>query len=587
MGLHHRLRAASYLLAWLFIGLSGCDVLGPVLDSTPPRLNLSAVSDTVLTQDSVSVQGQAIDHDDVVRVTYRVNGGTEHEFKVHRDRYVRFSGTVAIPAEERVDTITVTAYDAAHNHASSDINVRKDVTGPSIEIQMPDSVLERTDVTVKAVIRDPSGVGSVVLHYADQARNVLYSPDTVAALETVQPTRQGAYPLYLVATDRVGNATTSPSITVYSDQTPPRMLIFAPYLAAQDSGEVEAVVEDYFGPGSTNVPGLVGRVVAVQPDDTETDLWTGASPSVRLTASLPAPAYGQAWTLAAYDQLGNRAKRSTVAFRTTPSEDLTVQGGLACVIGVDGTGHCWGSDVYGELGNGPSYGSDGPALVQGGHTFTQITASESHVCAVDDQGAAWCWGKDWHGQLGNGDMTTQESSSPLAVTGGATFTALAAGDNHTCGLASNGNVYCWGSNSDGQLGAGDTLQQSYVPVRGTARTYASLASSSQYSCAIGTDGNAYCWGSYPGASTSTSTPVAVTNGLQLSRVRAGQDEACAIDEAGAVWCWGQDPVTGAVRSQAAKVDGLGPTTDVSVGWGFVCALGADHVVRCWGANDKD
>jgi len=92
--------------------------------------------------------------------------------------------------------------------------------------------------------------------------------------------------------------------------------------------------------------------------------------------------------------------------------------------------------------------------------FSTMTAGAVHNCGVTQGGAAYCWGENYYGELGNGSIT---GSLPVAVLGGLSFTSLAAGTFHTCGISS-GTVYCWGLNSNGQLGEGSTTN-STLPVR--------------------------------------------------------------------------------------------------------------------------
>ncbi len=75
---------------------------------------------------------------------------------------------------------------------------------------------------------------------------------------------------------------------------------------------------------------------------------------------------------------------------------------------------------------------------------------------------AYCWGWNFHGQLGAGMVTIQEPT-PLQVTGGHTFQSVSAARNHSCGVTTAGDVYCWGLNIYGQLGD-DTFITKYLPV---------------------------------------------------------------------------------------------------------------------------
>src|SRR5207245_2678380 len=88
--------------------------------------------------------------------------------------------------------------------------------------------------------------------------------------------------------------------------------------------------------------------------------------------------------------------------------------------------------------------------------FTAMSVADAHTCAVTTNGAAYCWGINSEGQLGtatNAECGIRCSTIPLPVDGGLTFQSVSAGIYHTCGVTTNGAAYCWGSTSYGQLGA--------------------------------------------------------------------------------------------------------------------------------------
>lgn len=151
---------------------------------------------------------------------------------------------------------------------------------------------------------------------------------------------------------------------------------------------------------------------------------------------------------------------------------ISVGGIYTCGVTTTGVTECWGDNVVGQLGDGTLHDRAVPTPVAGG-AFVAVFAGQptdgaDHTCALDASGAASCWGANELGQLGatgpNGCGSAPCSTTPVAVTGGVTFTTLALGNSHTCGMVADGHVFCWGNNAQGQLGDGTTTS-STAPVR--------------------------------------------------------------------------------------------------------------------------
>lgn len=135
-----------------------------------------------------------------------------------------------------------------------------------------------------------------------------------------------------------------------------------------------------------------------------------------------------------------------------------------CALITGGSIQCWGSNGWGQLGNGeqgspPSRNDadrNSPVAVSGMLGATAVTAGTNYSCALVN-GSMRCWGSNWAGQLGNGQHGDEDASSvPVAVSGLAGITAMAAGDAHVCTLDGAGMARCWGLGDDGQLGDGFT-----------------------------------------------------------------------------------------------------------------------------------
>ena len=168
----------------------------------------------------------------------------------------------------------------------------------------------------------------------------------------------------------------------------------------------------------------------------------------------------------------------------------------SCGLTTGGAAYCWGDNASGQLGNGNSTSSGVPVPVAGGLNFMALSAGYFHACGLTRDGAAYCWGGNGLGELGNG--TTQNSTSPVAVSGGLTFSAISAGELATCGVTTGGAAYCWGYNGYGQLGnAATPLTSAPNPtpllVSG-GLTFATVRTGYLHTCGVTPQGAAYCWG---------------------------------------------------------------------------------------------
>jgi alpha-tubulin suppressor-like RCC1 family protein len=293
---------------------------------------------------------------------------------------------------------------------------------------------------------------------------------------------------------------------------------------------------------------------------------------------------------------------------------LAPGGAHTCGLSNSGAAYCWGRNEEGQLGVGTAMGPEtcgiGPAAcstlplaVTGGLDFDALATSGWHTCGLTRSGAAYCWGLNDFGQLGNGSTTN--SSTPVAVSGALNFSALASGQSrvHTCGLTSAGAAYCWGANSSGQLGDGSTNNSS-VPVavsgglsfRALATGTALGATQSGHTCGLTSSGAAYCWGLNNfgqlgnGSTTNSSTPVAVSGGLTLSTFATGRDHSCGLTSVGAAYCWGGNYDgqlgTGSTTSSATPVAVSGGLsfTALATGEFHTCGLTSAGAAYCWGRN---
>lgn len=135
----------------------------------------------------------------------------------------------------------------------------------------------------------------------------------------------------------------------------------------------------------------------------------------------------------------------------------------SCAVTVSGAAYCWGSNEMGQLGNGSGKDSDVPVPVSGRLTFKSVSAAiGGHSCGVTTGGVAYCWGSNSYGQLGNGTKT--DNNIPVVVSGGLSFASISAGHFHSCGVTTGGSIYCWGADGLGGFGTG-SKSGSTKPIR--------------------------------------------------------------------------------------------------------------------------
>jgi alpha-tubulin suppressor-like RCC1 family protein len=161
--------------------------------------------------------------------------------------------------------------------------------------------------------------------------------------------------------------------------------------------------------------------------------------------------------------------------------DLTAGAMNYCGVTDEGALRCWGRNDNGELADGTSESRSEPVPAAGGpDAWDRVEGARPnsiwvHLCGLEQgTGAAWCWGLSHFGQVGPaadetcGPLELACARTPLRVPGGLQFIDLALGGGHTCGLTGEGELFCWGSNAQGQFGNG-TQADATEPVPGGTR----------------------------------------------------------------------------------------------------------------------
>ncbi|MDP3273577.1 MAG: hypothetical protein Q8Q09_00175 [Deltaproteobacteria bacterium] len=315
-------------------------------------------------------------------------------------------------------------------------------------------------------------------------------------------------------------------------------------------------------------------------------------------------------------------------------------GAHACGLNANGAVICWGGNTTGQLGNGATLPSTVPVAVGALTEVTSLATGLRHSCAVS-QGNVWCWGANDRGQLGVeatsatcmlDGQSVSCAKTPVRVASVRAAVEVVAGEVHSCARTMNGQVFCWGSNVDGELGAGPASAMARTvaePVRADTVTLSgvqSLVAGGHHTCAQRSDGAVLCWGRNdrgqlgvpvpappfaPCANACVSGPVAVegfegTLITEMPDAGATQD-ASVRDGAMSADAMSADAMTPRMDASAstnadastdasaesgadvsASVDVEEPANpqavSLSAGGSMGCVLLDDQTVRCWGAN---
>ncbi len=264
-----------------------------------------------------------------------------------------------------------------------------------------------------------------------------------------------------------------------------------------------------------------------------------------------------------------------------------------CAISSKNHLFCWGLNSSGQIGNGHDYAIRQPVLVAKESDWKDIATSAaqcSHTCGIKSDRSLWCWGKNSDGQLGLGNYIFQQHPVPIAQ--GRTWQSIALA-RHTCGILLDGSLWCWGINEHYQLGTGDKTIR-LLPTRiSDADTWNTVATNFNYSCGVKTDHSLWCWGELFSktdgrAEIALKSPQKLADG-EWKTLSAGQNHLCGIQQKGSLWCWG-------INSQGQLGDKTTTTHDtptiigddvwreISIGFEHTCGIQQNGSLWCWGSN---
>jgi alpha-tubulin suppressor-like RCC1 family protein len=304
-------------------------------------------------------------------------------------------------------------------------------------------------------------------------------------------------------------------------------------------------------------------------------------------------------------QLGD----NTVASKSSPVQ--TVAGGTnwklvaggsyqTVAIKTDGTLWNWGNNANGQLGdNSVTVRSSPVQTVAGGTNWKLVTSGRFHTAAIKTDGTLWLWGRNGDGQLG-ANNTTHRSSPVQTVAGGTNWKLVAGGDFHTAAVKTDGTLWTWGINTNGQLGDNTVVHRS-SPVQTVSggTNWKLVAVGHYYTTSIKTDGTLWNWGNNgigqlgDDSRTHRSSPVqTVSGGTNWKLVECGHYHTTAIKTDGTLWLWGGNAFgqlgDNSITYRSSPIQTVAGGTNwkqVAGGLRHTAAVKTDGTLWTWGLNN--
>lgn len=304
--------------------------------------------------------------------------------------------------------------------------------------------------------------------------------------------------------------------------------------------------------------------------------------------------------------------------------DLVTGKNFVCNLNYRGRIYCWGKNTHGQFGNGTTTDLETErstdyldmASYPAFKNLKKLVAGDEHVCGLTSEGKAVCWGRGTEGQIGDNGGVDRLVPTAVNVAGIVDFdgfTDITAGGDHTCAVTADGKVYCWGENSNGELGNNsttDALTPVQVDATGitTAKTFVEVKAGRTHTCGRMIDGLVYCWGSSTDGKLGGTygvdqlVPVNVKIGSNplktIVGLEVGRAHSCAITADGKAMCWGQQSADGRLGNNATASSADPVAVDVSAllgkrslkqissGTSNSCAVNTQGRVYCWGRGDE-
>ena len=249
-----------------------------------------------------------------------------------------------------------------------------------------------------------------------------------------------------------------------------------------------------------------------------------------------------------YNQYGDGTDNtSATPIQVDTDKNITkVRGSFrhSCGLTSKGAVLCWGENTYNQFGDGSTTSTTTPTTAAGGLTFEKVAFGGFSGCGVrNGTNHVMCWGSNNYGQIGDGSGT--DRSTPVNISDSSEFKEIFAGGWHKCGIRKDNKTVCWGLNQEGQLGDGTTTDRSNPKLVDTDKEFTTLSLTRDNTCGLTKNKTAYCWGRGNRGQLGkdiegSATPVKIPVNESIKEIKTGEDFTCTTTVSNKTYCFGEN-----------------------------------------------